>query len=374
MNKNLLFALLVLMVTGCSQSPRISEVETVVYNPDDYTNLFTSGLFSKITLVPLETSSECLIGAIPRLYSSPSGFYIVDFYKQQNAYRFDLDGKFLNSVGRLGGGPGEYSGIVDFAVEKDGVHIYTGDKTEEFVYSFSGDFLSKKAFDYRSLGAIPAGDGTWLYLGYLNQDQKERIVKVDTEGKFVMDTLKADYNIMTSEENTPVFTKYGDRIYQRNIWSNQVYLIEGQQIYPLYEFDMGKYQIPQEYYNYASPIEAAMSMLSSSFGAVKRFMQNDHFAITEVYVQRPEGIIMANGIKNLRTKEWRWFNVDMNRETNALFFWNVQDLTPQDELICLAAPSALIHFPNQEIFENSELISTLKEEDNPVVIKCTLKR
>lgn len=69
--------------------------------------------FSKIEIIPLETTDESLI---KRMYGEiyyKNNFYILD-KPQKKILVFDSNGKYLRKIDKCGNGPGEYSDLTDF--------------------------------------------------------------------------------------------------------------------------------------------------------------------------------------------------------------------------------------------------------------------
>lgn len=69
--------------------------------------------FSKIELIPLETSDTCLIKDFNERIYYKGNFYFCD-RAQKQVLAFDSDGKFLYKVDKAGNGPGEYSSLSSF--------------------------------------------------------------------------------------------------------------------------------------------------------------------------------------------------------------------------------------------------------------------
>ena len=60
-----------------------------------------------VEFIPLETTDDCLIGDACIVSSiTQKDIFIFDY---ERCYHFDRDGKFLNTIGAKGNGPGEYT-------------------------------------------------------------------------------------------------------------------------------------------------------------------------------------------------------------------------------------------------------------------------
>jgi len=130
----------------------------------------TSSYFKSVRPIFLETSENCLIQSINEIQVTDDYIFILD-YKYERLYCFDKEGKFVRKIGNLGSGPGEFSSITDFTIDKDGT-IYTVDWHRIHSYTLSGEYIS--SFELKNIGFVGhiqvVGDFLYLYF------QPERIL------------------------------------------------------------------------------------------------------------------------------------------------------------------------------------------------------
>ena len=72
-------------------------------------------------VVPLETNEESIISGNPSRVIFANGNYYVDSKKL--IYRFSENGEFLNTIGNVGRGPGEYSSLGSYDVSDCGSFV-----------------------------------------------------------------------------------------------------------------------------------------------------------------------------------------------------------------------------------------------------------
>ena len=65
--------------------------------------------------IKLETSSECLLGALKKIEFADSLIFISDY--NEHLYVFDMNGRFLNRIGEIGRDPNQVSAITSFYVD-----------------------------------------------------------------------------------------------------------------------------------------------------------------------------------------------------------------------------------------------------------------
>lgn len=99
-------------------------VVDVVGAIDKPTELTTSQLGSKITFVPLETTDSTLIGDVYKVEVTNDKAIVFNLGSNPGVMVFDLNtGAFLNNIGRIGGGPGEYNNPYG-SVDKEYGRVY----------------------------------------------------------------------------------------------------------------------------------------------------------------------------------------------------------------------------------------------------------
>lgn len=81
--------------------------------------VFFEDLFSKIEIIPLETSDSCLLMDVEKIVHVDSLLYVFDS-RRPALYVFDEKGAFVRQISRWGDGPGDhllspngYMGIYD---------------------------------------------------------------------------------------------------------------------------------------------------------------------------------------------------------------------------------------------------------------------
>lgn len=75
-------------------------------------------LFSKIEIIPLETSDSCLLVDVEKIVHVDSLLYVFDS-RRPALYVFDEKGTFVRQISRWGDGPGDHLLISDFMVDKN---------------------------------------------------------------------------------------------------------------------------------------------------------------------------------------------------------------------------------------------------------------
>ena len=83
-----------------------------------------SSIFPKVKTIILETTKESVIGLVGHLQVFDDKIFIMDSKSQGIVLSFDMNGKFLRPIGRIGAGPDEYMYASDFTIDPVKKEIY----------------------------------------------------------------------------------------------------------------------------------------------------------------------------------------------------------------------------------------------------------
>jgi hypothetical protein len=140
-----------------------------------------SDLIESYRIIKLETSDECILGPIKKIYKSTSYFFVKT--AEDDLVLFDKEGNYIRMIGAKGRGPGEYLRIQDFAVNDD-ESIVTICSLKDLCFYRVGDgsFIKKVDFDYfiNSIVYLPNDE---LLVQTTQTDFL--IARIDTSGKTV---------------------------------------------------------------------------------------------------------------------------------------------------------------------------------------------
>ena len=174
-NMKPLLLLLLLVIYACTNSSIKSEIEEIDLRSTlkgfkkgkHLTNL--SSIFSKIEYISLETDSVNLISTIskPNVEIKILGNNI--FFNQGEILRFDLKGKFLNSIGSIGKGPNEYvdsNGFTPYVKGQDTlIGVYSRAQHKFLKYNIKGEHINNFSVDFWPMDLASLGDNL-IFLNY----------------------------------------------------------------------------------------------------------------------------------------------------------------------------------------------------------------
>lgn len=121
-----------------------------------------SEFVSSISYIPLETSKESLLGNVE--FVIPAGDFLIVGTQEYKIKAFNRDGKFINDIGRIGKGPGEYVtfGNVFWNNQTKEVIVHTRIGSKLKFYSLDGSFIRDFPTPYPAWEVFRMFDGVFL--------------------------------------------------------------------------------------------------------------------------------------------------------------------------------------------------------------------
>lgn len=262
MNK-VTYILMIGILFACSDKTKQVEIEEKTIDNiirlgdaiDTIKEVRLSELVDSITYLPLETRKECLLRNTSWFnYSYP---YIIC-----SRYVFDMNGKFVRSVGRIGQGPGEDPTTYMGSIFSKGYFYTYGHKLIEYDEKgkFTGNEIQllskgKSAFEAPGqLGRIgwvddwaPAGDYISIY------NLPDTVYTVDRH----FNIIKADRVIPTSIPKVKLnnvgytgvkraYTSNSDSTLFYNYFNDTIYRVTDNGLSARWIIDLGEYKIPDD--------------------------------------------------------------------------------------------------------------------------------
>lgn len=328
-----------------------------------------SSVARDIKYIPLKTTPDCLLSNELQVYC---GDYIfIGDQKTQLFFRFDLNGKLLNRIGKKGNGPGEYSGAMFFHVNEAEKSIYIVSVPDRslYQYTYEGAFKKKIPIEESSWTIAMDESHIYYYNTQYNRIRKNKnrfeLFKADKNGKVINKTptsVKSEKDDMLLFD-LPFFYYYNSAIYYKNAVHDFVYRInEKGNLIPFYEIvckDLNKHEA-DDFKN--------LQKYGEKVGVRAVFENNDFLLVTYVYKNEFNYLLVDK-------QTWKLVNI-ISKKAESGFeedlkggptFTSVPNNgSEQNKLVSIVYPDR---------FEEVEhcLDKGIKEDDNPVIVIADLK-
>lgn len=217
--------------------------------------LFTDDVVDSIRIIPLETTSESVIGVINQIYYTGNKYYIHSV-RQKKILIFSDSGKYEGSLYNAGNGPGEYIELRDFKVDNFG-NIYVLGYNELIKYTADGETEFEIKLDFQDMNkhkifpthfVIYPDTVLFLWQGSANLSDKDvdkyyglyRIQnKKVTNSYFLISRLNFGY--------FQIFYRYGDSYNIQSLTgNNEIYKVTPEGVFPNFKVDFDNKNIPYD--------------------------------------------------------------------------------------------------------------------------------
>ena len=233
---------------------------------------FTS-LIESVEYIPLETDSVHHVGYNPQLYVGDDSYYIVDdIMANDRIYRYDLNGKFLNQIGRRGRGPGEFGAISSFQLLNDTIIVFSYPH-KMLMFTQDGNFIRSSELSQTIIReAYYVGDGYLIYNGF--GDEKGRLFFEGKDSTQVKAFLMEKKNKCIDISERKRFSSDGEKVFIRETWVSHIvcYQKDALSIYRM--FDFGEFSLPDSFFKIEDQKESIYFLFVIIYAMISKYLNN----------------------------------------------------------------------------------------------------
>jgi len=319
-----------------------------------------------IKYVTLETSRDCLIGTINKILIRNNRIYVSDFNQARSLFVFDLDGKYLFKISKIGKGPGEYISLHDFDIHTNGdIYIFDNHGWKFLVFNSAGEHLRDIKMNYSPSHFCLLEDK--MYWSKL----KEHGRMLANLSVYDMVKKRTDFLLTDKEFLYLIGMSYSSYdfyyspniIYYSPIFSEVIYSINDEGVFPA----IGIKNL------HKPPEHIVEKWLNTPVRELSDFLSNEIYFIENVHIYETDDHISICCISGVNSKILLYNK--HTKETCSFFAFNLFDTIGRDRIMgstgkCFFSvvnfnPENKIHY---QILQSRKELEKWKEEDNPVVV------
>lgn len=319
---------------------------------------------SSVTCIPLETLDSCLIKGIQKCIETKDFFFISSDGK---LYKFTVAGKFLRLIGNIGQGPEEYVGVKDFQINEIDSILYIMDYfgRKMIKYDFDGNFLSSfRLPDDYAVTSFCLNEGRVVFLASTNSVNPQ-ITLYDEDNSSPVKISRQEREMEKGEGfmgDVYPYEKDG-KTFLYHYFNDTVYVLEQDQLQPAYYIKTGKRTFEYEELNVFKEIPCTQSRIQlSGLDETSRYVFI-FYAVTHF-----KGNSRTN-VMSLYDKQNKKFYPHLNILSTDRPYASIRD---GQELTKGLNNSVFLARDATDLIKDG-YIGKISEEDNPVIIRYTLK-
>lgn len=397
--KALFGAFVVMLFFACSneKKDRVAGVRTIDLSGLSFnSSLKLSSFAESVEIIPLETTSQSLIGEIRKIYYRNGRYYmlVTNGLANARALVFTEQGKFLYELNRLGQGKGEYIEMGTFVLMPNAdIKVLGWNKT--VTYDSVGSYLYESPMPYYAHDAMVFPDGSYVLrhtnLMGLPNKALYAFTEKDEELSSFLDISPVEKTKLNYFLNWNTFSTYAGKPCFTYSHADTIYSLDTDKATPVFCFDFGKYKVDYR------EVEPTDDMI-----AIDKKIRNKEYVTLWSFQFYSDLLILGLGFDEKASlcfyslKTGQFMNGirimdDMYLKNNSLKlrYTNLPHIVIDGYLYAPISPTTLINgYTNYKQSVSSQewntfkqehaflvdLCESISEEDNPVLLRIKLKK
>lgn len=360
-----------LYTVGCNSSFQgpINPPDTWVIPKDKSEHALSDLLVDDYQLIALETTDSSLVSKVEKVILEDSLVFVFDKLSTNSIMVFNLEGKYLNSIGILGEGPGELKNPVDFFILEQSCFIY--DNPDNLLrFDFQGNFL---------------GSNSTGITGFK--------LEKDSYGNFIFINGGKEFNLLTMNDDFKEIEKffpYKSRVVDQLILSPLIKLTSGDVLYrrflkdTIFKINQRGQPDPYLIIDHNKPYSLEKDWRDLPIDDVILEEKIGSYAVNQLYLENlshqivyfQNGLTPYFAVRNKVRKDSKLFDFlnfknDVTNTPNLAFTF-----TSDDWFIALIESSELLSNPINKDANSGKVRSILEildDGDNPVLLISKFK-
>jgi hypothetical protein len=390
---SLLFYITVCLFTGCTkQNKEQQQAENIIYFDskkciEDFDlKDYTDGTFK---IIPLETTDNSLISTIEKIEIRNNHIYTMDRLAQ-SVYIFDMEGKYSGKINAIGQGPGEYVNLSYMTVTDSSVIVLDHLFGKQIEYSLSSLKFIREERIFEKIWAteIFTLPGHIYYVNNRSDSRsgKFRLFSQENDTKNFNKYLPFEEDPLSLGINGPVYAITGNEVSIIYSGDDFIYRLKDGKAFPEYEV---KFKDKKVVYSSGKTENVFNDNPPGRVIGINAINESDKYLFIDINMTVNEDIPWGPGNQDytcLYNKSDHTTIVYPRYAINSLFDneeISVRRIIDNKIINWREASTLLIQkeylysertFKNK-LFENhlKNILSTLKEDDNPVLFIYGLK-
>ena len=348
----------------------------------DKNTLPFDSLMDFVSFVKLETTGDNLVGAISQILFVNNKIIVVDFDVSKTITVYDESGKYLNNIGKLGQGPGEYAylGHVFLTPDRSTVVVVDMGSGNLKYFGLDGNFIKSVKFPFWFSRCEFINDN--IIAGHYsggnmvqknNVSYKPQLVITDLKGNILSSGFQSFYSKNFASTTFMPLLKFDNEVIYCPPFSDTIYHVSEKGLCPLYHLNIQR----------ASPIIIDNNTTDNSW---EEYKENNPFFNGEIIELKDVTMINISE----RYKNWSRFIIYSKKQdkifgctgtlSNPFFrIFSVPKARYKDDMIVVDERASNI-IANRNIFYQlgeknivDKLFKDLTEDSNPVLFFYKIK-
>jgi len=332
--------------------------------------------------VILDSKKESMFGEMSKIIVNDKYILIADYSISKAVFIFDLNGKFINKISKLGKGPFEYMRIADvcYWAQTNTIFIFDGDNRKIIEYDITGKPLREIALTFWARNmAILDYNNFVFYAGFReNEHLKYNLIYVNNKGEIIKKGFPIDSRLPTEYAKNNPFNYLGNQLCFAPDYDRNSYNVDQDAVSYRYKIDFLRKNIPDDFYYNKTSDENDIEISKNKYAYVNEQFESENYFFANVI---DESTNILQFIYSKKEKEGCLFystiNDIPNSFINPFFIGNVGDVfySKVETELLLMIKNDLIAKKNTLPKKNKliDMFLNYNETDNPILAFYRIK-
>lgn len=274
----------------------------------------------------LEKTKAGLISSIDKIKVKNNIIYILDNTGLHYLYVFGINGNFIRKIGKRGKGPGEYSRLCDFDIDKNGnIYLYDRQHKKLLIYDSLGFFIKEKNLPFRADAFNLLNEGKYIFSVVKENNfsgDHPKIVITDSLFFVKKSYFSYDEKFLDNKGNTNIFNECSKGLLYNKPVNDSIFLFDKEGvIIESYFIDFGPKALPEMYKN--DYIKYIQSKNKSFLYIYRTPFLISNYILGNMYLDSKKAIFLYDLEKdNMHVKLFTKENISCNDMVMPMFILN----------------------------------------------------
>lgn len=367
----------VFLFLSCNEEKMSDKYDILIDPSTNYGKYnIASDVEPEFDLLALETTENCLIGEIQNISFHNDKYYILDD-KGISVFIFNNKGQFISKLDKKGGGPDEYVRLSNLYIENENIWVF--DDMTHRLLCYNKDYIlieEIRADGFPAYDIEFVDENILLGSNYFWSGENSNNLRIynktrDITHYFPFEKPKEDIVPILKQKQ---FAKYDNSVLFTYSYDNIIYEIDGSSINPKYA-----YKFTERFEDIPLTFEE-ISKNTQTIRGIESLSQTKQSVLIKFFdYDQPKLAIYDKHRKETKVYESVLTNSHLG---NLLLPWYY--IVDGISIVCILNPSVLLEYGHdfydlskfKDVVEKDKfesIISTMKVDDNPIVLRFKLK-
>lgn len=333
--KNILQILILsTFLLACNKNKQILSEEVKTLKIENNSKI---DIVEKISFLPIKEQRDFLFSSIDKIIIKGDYIFILDKLMSKSLLCFSKTGDFINRIGNIGQGPGEYIRLWDFDVTDDFIFLYDRNQKKMLQFDLRGNFITEKKTSFRATSFKVLPNGFFLFSLVKEEEKSPLLVKTNENFQNTETIFKYSKDYIDDKVTNNILRNHQDGVLFNKAVNDSVYFLDKEgKLKETYLIDFGSNSTPFELKN---SYEKLINLEESKYSYLVEapITINNRYLIGESFYQGNKATVIY----------------DLEKNESRIAQWLPKKINLKDIILPLTSfESTIVGWMDSDVYEN----------------------